>query len=114
MIADNIPEALRRMRRYGFELRITSSTAAASRNERQKYAVQASASVLYNVGVEAFEDGGNWEPVARHVMENGLREMHKVDARELDLNLGVVELAAVNAAIAFASELLELAEAAPS
>lgn len=112
MNANNVTEALRRMRKYGFELRITQSIAAASPIERQLHAVQAAASVLYNIDIDQFNVGGNWEPVARHVTANGLREMYKVEASEVGLT--AVQIAAVNEAISFASMLLEHAEARPS
>ncbi|RKR31697.1 hypothetical protein [Paraburkholderia sp. BL17N1] len=114
MDAGNVIEALRRMRNYGFELRVAASVAAAPPSKRNLFAIEAAASVLYNVDVDAFGEGGNWEPVGRHVQRIGLREMSKVDAAELALNVNEVAVAAVNAAIAFAAEILELAEAQPS
>ncbi|CAB3754918.1 hypothetical protein LMG29542_02489 [Paraburkholderia humisilvae] len=85
----------------------------ASPSERQLNAVQAAASVLFNVDVEAFGKGGIWAPVGKHVMSKGLREMYKVEAVELGLTTAV-ELASVNIVIAFAVELLEFVEAAAS
>jgi len=112
MLSINVIEALQRMRKYGFELRITQSIAAASPADRKLYAVQAAASVLYNVDIEQFDEGGTWGSVGRHVKANGLREVREADAKELGLN--AVEVAAVNEAIWFACTLLEHAEALPS
>lgn len=112
MVADNVIEALRRMRKYGFQIRVAPSIAGASQGERTYYAVQAAAAVLYNVEPNAFHDGGTWEPVRKHVQDNGLRSLGKPDGERLQMN--DVQFASVNAAISFACELLEHAEANPS
>ncbi|MGC8213073.1 hypothetical protein [Ralstonia pseudosolanacearum] len=112
MVSNNVIEALHRMRKYGFQIRVAPSIATAPKIERAYYAVQAAASVLYNIDPGAFDDGGTWEPVRKHVLDNGLRNLVKLDAKRLQLN--EVQLASVNAAISFARELFEHAEAMPS
>ncbi|WP_058034888.1 hypothetical protein [Burkholderia pseudomallei] len=106
MQEDIVQSALVRLSRFGFQLRLTPSLAAASTSDLDCHALGAAAAVLYDVGPDAFEVGGNWSVVGQHVRANGLRQLDPATGEALSLD--PVRVAAVNATLSFAVRLLAL------
>lgn len=105
MDRDQFIETVRRLRKYGFQLRVAHSISTGSHLELQLYALPAAAAVLFDVGPEAFPDEGNWVPVDLYVRESGLVKLSQKEGKRLGLNpLGV---AGANPAMDLARHLLE-------
>lgn len=109
MKKEDITETISRLRKYGFQLRLAQSIAESSPLDRQRYALQAAAALLFNVAVDAFKEEGNWESIDKHVAKIGLTSLTDKEGKRLGLN--PIELASVNEAIAFGKVILEQAEA---
>lgn len=105
-------EGLRRLRRFGFQIRIADSIKDTSYEDLKVYALEGAATVMFNVDVNAFSEGGTWHRVVKHVRQNGLEPiMGHMPER---LGMTALESTAANQAIEFATLLLEQACAADS
>lgn len=105
-------EGLRRLRRFGFQIRIAESLKGSSQEDLKVYALEGAATVMFNLDVNAFSEGGTWHRIVKHVRQNGLEPI--IGRMPERLALTPLESTSANLAIEFATLLLEQACAVDS
>jgi hypothetical protein len=109
VLQENIIRTFRTLRKFGFVIKVDPVAMTHSLGNRQLCAVQAAAALLYNVDVEAFDEGGNWAVVKNYVLENGFARIREGERRVH--GFGLIGAAAINAALELAALILENTQA---
>jgi len=108
MLDTHVIRTIGTLRKFGFALVESPEVASCTVNERQVHAMQASASLLFDVSIEAFSEEGNWAPVKQYVQAEGLGQMSAPEGKRRGLD--AIGVAAVNRALLLAQSLLELTQ----